>query len=217
MSKIFIVGVTGGVGSRLAPKLLKSGHEVTGLYRNEEQEKFLKDLGVNPFFADLMDTTTEDLIEATKGHDIIVFSAGAAGSGTNRTTVIDYETPVKLLKAAKVNNISRFYIVSAFMDSIRDKPRNKSFEHYIKMKRDADNEVVASNLDWVILRPGTLVTSESNGLVNLQRAIPYGKVSRGNVASVLAALINEPSIKNEIFELVDGNSTISEAIKAVKR
>ncbi len=164
-----------------------------------------------------MDMSVDDFIEITKDHDVIVFSAGAAGSGLDRTTAIDYETPVKLLKAAKANGISRFYLISAFMDSIRDKPRNDNFEHYMKMKRQADNAVVASKLDWVILRPGTLVSEEGSGLVNLERAISYGNVARGNVASVLAALINEPSIKKEIFELVDGDIPVNEAIKAIKR
>jgi uncharacterized protein YbjT (DUF2867 family) len=217
MSKIFIVGVTGGVGSRLAPKLLKSGHSVSGLYRDKKKESSSKELGIKPLFGDLMDMSVDDFIEITKDHDVIVFSAGAAGSGLDRTTAIDYETPVKLLKAAKANGISRFYLISAFMDSIRDKPRNDNFEHYMKMKRQADNAVVASKLDWVILRPGTLVSEEGSGLVNLERAISYGNVARGNVASVLAALINEPSIKKEIFELVDGDIPVNEAIKAIKR
>ena len=31
MSKIFIIGATGGVGSRLGPLLVEAGHDVTGL------------------------------------------------------------------------------------------------------------------------------------------------------------------------------------------
>ena len=37
MSKIFIIGATGGVGSRLGPMLVRAGHTVTALHRNREQ------------------------------------------------------------------------------------------------------------------------------------------------------------------------------------
>ena len=33
MSKVFIIGATGGVGSRLGPMLVEAGHDVTGLHR----------------------------------------------------------------------------------------------------------------------------------------------------------------------------------------
>ena len=60
------------------------------------------------------------------------------------------------------------------MDAGRDQPRKEGFEHYMKMKRQADNALVASELDWVILRPGTLVSEDGNGLVNAGLAISYG-------------------------------------------
>ncbi|MFB4204701.1 SDR family oxidoreductase [Arhodomonas sp. KWT2] len=216
MSNVFIVGVTGGIGSRLAPKLIEAGHGVSGLHRRPEQDAALREVGVTPYPGDLMEVTTEDLVEATKGHDAIVFSAGAAGSGADRTTAIDYGTPVKLIEAARFNGISRLYLVSAFMDAGRDRPRKEGFEHYMKMKRQADNAVVASGLDWVIVRPGTLVTEDGSGLVNLERAIPYGNVARGNVAGVLAALIDRPSTRNEILEVTDGETPIDQAVEAIR-
>ncbi|MDW6002556.1 SDR family oxidoreductase [Vibrio mangrovi] len=217
MARIFIVGVTGGVGSRLAPKLIAAGHQVSGLYRQPNQKAALQDAGITPYLADLMNTTTQDLIDVTQGHDIIIFSAGAAGSGLDRTTTIDYETPVKLIEAAQANGISRMYMVSAFMDSLRGSPHKEAFEHYMKMKRQADNALVASSLDWVIVRPGTLVTDDGDGLVHLDRAIPYGTVARGNVAGVLAKLIDTPSITKEIFELCDGSTPIDQAVEALIR
>ncbi|KAF0093220.1 MAG: hypothetical protein E1N59_3066 [Puniceicoccaceae bacterium 5H] len=212
-----MVGVTGGVGSRLAPKLIEAGHAVSGLYRQPEQEAGLRQAGITPVFGDLMELSTDDLTAATQGHDIIVFSAGAAGSGLERTTAIDYETPVKLIAAARANGISRLYLVSAFMDAGRDRPRRDGFEHYMNMKRQADNAVVASGLDWVIVRPGVLVSEAGEGRVHLDRAIPYGQVARGNVAGVLAKLIETPTLKQEILELTDGDTPIDQAVAALHR
>ena len=67
------------------------------------------------------------------------------------------------------------------------------------------------------MRPGTLVSEEGNGLVNANFAVPYGDVSRGNVAKMLAKLIDTPSIKRKIIELTDGNTPIDEAVNFINR
>ncbi len=217
MSHVFIIGSTGGVGSRLVPKLVTAGHEVTGLHRKPEQAEQLQAAGAKGVLADIIDITTEQLAEATKGCDVLVFSAGAAGSGPERTTAIDGGGVIKMMDAAKANGITRLYVVSAFPDARRDAERKEGFEHYIKTKRMADNALAATDFDWVILRPGTLVTEEGNGQVAAGLALPYGNVARGNVAAVLAELIDTPQIRREIIELTDGDVPVKEAIQKLVR
>lgn len=217
MSHVFIIGSTGGVGSRLVPKLVTAGHEVTGLHRKPEQAEQLQAAGAKGVLADIIDMTTEQLAEATKGCDVLVFSAGAAGSGPERTTAIDGGGVIKMMDAAKANGIKRLYVVSAFPDARRDAERKEGFEHYIKTKRMADNALAATDFDWVILRPGTLVTEEGNGQVAAGLALPYGNVARGNVAAVLAELIDTPQIRREIIELTDGDVPVKEAIQKLVR
>lgn len=217
MSHVFIIGSTGGVGSRLVPKLVAAGHEVTGLHRKPEQAEQLQAAGAKGVLADIIDMTTEQLAEATKGCDVLVFSAGAAGSGPERTTAIDGGGVIKMMDAAKANGIKRLYVVSAFPDARRDAERKEGFEHYIKTKRMADNALAATDFDWVILRPGTLVTEEGNGQVAAGLALPYGNVARGNVAAVLAELIDTPQIRREIIELTDGDVPVKEAIQKLVR
>lgn len=217
MSNIFIIGATGGVGSRLSSMLIAAGHKVTGLHRKPEQANRLREAGIQPCYGDIVEMTSDDLTNASQGHDVIVFSAGAAGSGLDRTSAIDGQGPIKAIEAAKANGISRLYLVSVFMDALRDQPRKEGFEHYMKTKRQADNALAVSGLEWVILRPGTLVSEDGNGLVNANRAIPYGKVARGNVAAMLAALIDTPEIHREIIELTDGNTPVRDAVISLVR
>jgi uncharacterized protein YbjT (DUF2867 family) len=217
MSKIFIIGATGGVGSRLGPLLVEAGHDVTGLHRKPEQAESLENAGVAPRCGDIMTMTADDFADFTSDCDVVVFSAGAAGSGLERTTAIDGEGVIKTIHAARANGIARVYLVSAFMDAGRDQPRSDGFEHYMKVKRQADNALVASGLDWIILRPGTLVSEEGNGLVNAGLAIPYGFVARGNVAKMLAALIDTPTIRREIIELTDGDIPVQDAAMLLQR
>jgi len=215
--KVFLVGATGGIGHRLIPMLRDNGHQVVGLHRKPEQADAITEAGATPVLGDIIEMTADDLAEAAQGCDVIVFSAGAAGSGLDRTTAIDGDGPAKAMAAARTLGISRFYLVSAFPEARRDKERNPRFEHYMAEKKRADAALAASDLEWVILRPGTLLHEDGNGLVSLGLALPYGNVARGNVARVLAGLIDPPEIRREIIELTDGEIPIAEAIRSLRR
>ena len=117
----------------------------------------------------------------------------------------------------KQEGISRLYLVSAFPEAGRGKDPNPRFEHYMTEKKRADADVAASDADWVILRPGTLLHEDQDGRVNAGFAIPYGTVKRGNVAQFLAKLIETPEIRREIIELTDGGTEISDAVNRIVR
>ena len=127
MSNIFLIGATGGVGSRLSPKLVEAGHTVKGLHRKPEQADDLRKLGVEPILGNIIDMTADDLAGAMKGCETAVFSAGAAGSGRDKTTAIDGEGPEKLIKAARATGINRIYLVSVIMDAGRDRDTSDGF------------------------------------------------------------------------------------------
>ena len=86
--------------------LVEAGHKVTALHRKPEQTGPLADAGMTPCLGDLMNMTADDLINFTKENDVIVFSAGAAGSGLERTSAIDGEGLIKTIHAAKVSSIT---------------------------------------------------------------------------------------------------------------
>src|SRR5690606_1584092 len=107
------IGATGGVGHRLLPLLHAKGHEVVGLHRKPEQSAQIAKAGGIPVQGDIIDMVVDDLVAAGTGCDVIVFSAGAAGSGLDRTTAIDGDGPIKMIEVANRLGISRFYLVSA--------------------------------------------------------------------------------------------------------
>ncbi|MDY6927274.1 MAG: SDR family oxidoreductase [Pseudomonadota bacterium] len=213
MSRVFFIGATGGVGHRLLPQLIAQGHEVTALHRKPEQADCLKQQGAKPVEGDMMSLTRDDYKALLQDQEIIVFSAGAAGSGKERTSKIDGETPALLAELAEEMGIQRFYLVSAFSEAGRTKGLGEGFEHYMQVKKAADAHLVKSSLDWVILRPGTLLDEDADDKVSLDYALTYGSVKRGNVANTLAALIAKPTIRQQIIELTDGDEPLNEAMK----
>ena len=210
VATVFIIGTTGEGGRRLGPLLVDAGHSVRGLHRKPTQAEGLSACGVTPVAGDIIEMSAQDLAEAADDADVVVFTAGAAGSGLDRTTAIDGDGPGKAKEAARMRGISRFYLVSAFSEAHRQAERVPGFEHDMVEKKRADVAVAASDLDWVILRPGTLTDSDGEGTATMGPAIMYGTVARGT----LRALIEEPSVCREIVELTDGEAPIEAAVAA---
>ncbi|MFD1384598.1 NAD(P)H-binding protein [Rhodanobacter aciditrophus] len=217
MSKVFVIGATGGIGKRLCPMLVAAGHDVTGLSRDPKHAGWYQRNQVSSVAGDMMDMDVATLTELTKGADVVVFSAGAAGSGRDRTAMIDGQGPKTLIEAMKNNGIKRVYLVSAFPEAGRTKGLGEGFEFYMETKKEADAALVETDLDWVILRPGTLIDEEGDGAISLAKALPYGSVKRGNVAKVLATMIDTPAIKQEIVELTDGSDAVDLAVAKLVR
>lgn len=215
--QVFIIGATGGVGSRLRKRLVKAGHQVTGIWRREGQEDELVADGVKPVNIDLMNTSSEKLAEAMQGCDAVVFSAGAAGAGIEATDGIDGRGCKFAAEAARLAGIKRFLLVSAFPEAGRAKKISPTFEHYMQVKKQADVMLASTALDWVILRPGTLVNDSGSGKVRLGLAIPYGSVPREDVAAVLHSLIEKPEVNRVILELTTGEQPAEEAVSDMAR
>lgn len=88
----------------------------------------------------------------------------------------------------------------------------ESFEHYMFVKRQADVHLASTDLDWIILRPGTLLDTDATGAIRLGMAIPYGEVSRDDVASTIVELIEEPQLRRVILELTSGSTPVQQAV-----
>ncbi|WP_110686791.1 NAD(P)H-binding protein [Salinicola aestuarinus] len=215
--KTLLIGATGGIGSRLLPMLTAKGHDVVGLHRRKSQAEAIEKAGGQAVLGDLIEMSVAELAEAASGCDAIIFSAGAAGSGAERTTAIDGEGPIKAVAAARAVGVARLYLVSAFPEAGRGGEPKAGFEHYMTEKKRADVAVASSDLDWVILRPGKLLDTAGEGRIALGSALPYGAVARDSVARVLASLLQRPAICREIMELTDGEVAVEEAVSRIAR
>jgi uncharacterized protein YbjT (DUF2867 family) len=212
MAKVFIVGAAGKVARRLVSQLAERGHQPLALHRKPEQAEELAARGAKPVAGDLTKLSAVELASFMKGSDAIVFTAGAGGAGMEITNAIDGRGLELTVEAAQIAGVPRFLLVSVFPDALRDQERKEGFENYILVKKLADAHLVASGLDFVILRPGTLSDEPGTGKVRADLAIPYGVVPRDDVAAVLAELIDQPRVSRVIIELTEGDMPIDEAV-----
>lgn len=210
--QVFIIGAAGGVGTPLTKILTERGDRVTGMHRKPEQAEKIAAAGGTPVEGDLITDSIAELGTKVFGHEVVVFSAGAHGTGVDQTTLIDGEGLEKAAAAAYEAGVQRFVLVSAFPEAGRGTETAESFEHYMRVKKAADVHLAGTELDWVIVRPGTLRDEPGDGLVTAGPAIPYGDVRRENVAAFIAELVHRPDVTRVIVELTDGDTPAAEAV-----
>lgn len=213
--KAFIIGIAGQIGMRLARRLAAQGDSVDGLYRRAEQGEALRQAGVVATHGDLVAMGEAELTTAVRGSDVLVFAAGAGGEGgPQMTQAIDGDGLVKAIAAARQAGIKRFLLVSAFPEASRSKSPSDGFEHYMRVKKQADMALAESELDWVILRPARLTDDPGSGTIHLGAALLHTKVTRDDVAATLAALVHAPGVRRRILELTEGVTPVADAVEA---
>ncbi len=210
--KIFQIGAAGGIGRRLALQLFERGDEVTGMHRAAAQADTIRAAHGFPVTGDLISDTVEELSAKIRGHDAVVFSAGAHGTGTDKTTLIDGQGLEKAADAAALAGVHRLVLVSVFPDASREQQPNENFEHYMRVKKSADRYLTSSELDWLVVRPSVLIDAPGDGRVEAGFALEYGSVHRDNVAAFIAAALHEPSLTHTIVELNDGHEPAADAV-----
>lgn len=210
--KVFQIGAGGNVGRRLTQLLASRGDTVSGMHRAPDQADAIREAGATPVSGDLIDTSVDELANLMDGHDAVVFSAGAHGTGRDKTTLIDGKGLEKAAAAARQAGARRFILVSAFPESERGGKLGDDFEHYMRVKKTADVYLNRSDLDWVIVRPGLLRDETGSGLVTAGSAVEYGSVSRDNVAAFIAATLHEPALSRQIVELTDGDQPVDQVV-----
>ena len=181
--KVFIIGITGGTGSRIAERLLRDGHAVGGLVRSRAQADALVQKGMVTVVGDIATIAEADLTAAMRGSDVVVFSAGAGGGGDEATRAVDGKGPGKAASAAQRAGISRIYLVSVFPEAWREKRLGHDFDYYIREKKNAEVDLVGREIDWVILRPSALLDDPGTGRVSLGFAEIHEEITRDDVAA----------------------------------
>lgn len=211
---VFIIGLTGGVGSRLARTLVAAGDHVEGLYRRPEQAEALAAEGLHATLGDLTRLDGPGLAALLDDMDVLVFAAGAGGvGGAGATSAIDGDGLTTAIEAARLAGVRRFVLVSVFPEAWRGRGMPEDFEHYIDVKKAADVELAATDLDWVILRPAALHDDPGTGRISLAPALVHTQVSRDDVAATLVELVHTPQIRRQILELAEGSTPIPDAVR----
>ncbi|MET3901669.1 NAD(P)-binding oxidoreductase [Paenarthrobacter sp. 4246] len=215
MSRIAIIGGHGKVALHLSRILSGEGHDVTSFIRNADHVADVTETGASAEVLDVEHSTTAELARALKGHDAVVWSAGAGGGNPARTYAVDRDAAIRSMDAAAEAGVKRYVMVS-YIGAAKDHgvPQDHPFFAYAEAKAAADDYLRATDLDWTVLGPGTLTDEPATGLIETDPANPGNgtETSRANVALVAAAVLELPGTIRRTIMFKDGTDDVVDAL-----
>jgi uncharacterized protein YbjT (DUF2867 family) len=211
--EVLVAGGHGQVARHLLRMLARGGHRGRGLIRNPDHAADLESLGAEPVLCDL---EADDPRPHLGAAEAIVFAAGAGpGSGPERKRTVDYGGAVKLIEAASELGVARYVMVSA-MGTADVEHAGEAMRPYLQAKLDADEALMASGLDWTIVRPGRLTDTPGTGRIDAARALGRrGEITREDTAHTLLETLQAPNTVRVAFDVLEGDTPVREAVAAL--
>ncbi|WP_018600406.1 NAD(P)H-binding protein [Mycobacterium sp. 155] len=218
--RVVIAGGHGKIALLLERLLAERGDSVTGLIRNPAQTADLEAAGARAVVLDLERASVDDVADAVRGADAVVFAAGAGpGSGAARKQTVDRDAAILLADAAEEAGVTRYVMVSALSadDRSLDDSYDEVFRAYMRAKADADANVRArSGLLTTIVRPGGLTDEAGTGNVRIAESTGRGTIPRADVAAVLLAVLDAPQTAGHTFEVISGETPVAAAVEGCR-
>ncbi|WP_452222663.1 SDR family oxidoreductase [Lacinutrix chionoecetis] len=210
MENILIAGANGTTGKKIVNLLHESQYfNPIAMVRKAEQESYFKANNIETVLADLEEDVSHVFNNQTV--DKVLF---AAGSGGKKVVAVDQEGAKRLIDASTKNNVKKFVMLSSMG---ADNPEEQSdLQAYLKAKHNADEHLKASGLNYSIVRPGALTNDVLTNTIELEEKLnKSGEISRNNVAQTLVRTLNDDIANKATFEIINGNTLISDALNKV--
>jgi uncharacterized protein YbjT (DUF2867 family) len=222
--RILVVGAYGLIGSYVTARLLAEGHEIVAAGRNVRQaaRRWPRARWVR---ADLSRMTSADWKPHLDGVEAVVNCAGALqDSPSDRLKAVHFDGVLQLAEACRASDVRRFVQVSALgVDSAKGA--------FAETKRAADEALMATDLDWVVIRPGLVLAPAAyggsallRGLAALPLAIPavhvgsvVQAVSVGDLAACVAVAVRADAPNRVLATLSAADApTLAQVLTALR-
>lgn len=213
--RVVIAGGHGQIALLLERLLSDRGDSAVGIVRNPEHVGDVERTGAEAVVLDLEEADADRLAEVLHGADAVVFAAGAGpNSGAARKDTVDKGAAVLLADAAERAGVRRYLMVSAMGTDRADPDSEDVFQVYLRAKKAADEDLMARDLRWTVVRPGRLTDEPGTGLVQVG-TLPGGAVPRADVAAVLAEALRTDATVGRAFDLLAGTQEIRAALSGL--
>ena len=207
MENVLVAGANGTTGKKIVYLLKNSKYfKPVAMVRKESQMEQFKKENILTVLGDL----EKDISHTVQNIDKIIF---AAGSGGKKVIEVDQEGAKKMIDAAGDGRVKKFVMLSSMGADHPEKATD--LKEYLKAKHKADEYLKSSNLSYSIVRPGSLTNDEGTGKIQLAQSLgKSGSIAREDVAQTLVVALRDDRAKNKVFEILKGETPISEAMEA---
>jgi uncharacterized protein YbjT (DUF2867 family) len=210
--RIVIAGGHGQIAQQFGRLVAAAGHHPVGMVRNPAHMTELEEAGIEPAIIDLEYTDVAEMTDIVRGADAVVFAAGGGPDGNaQRKETVDKGAAIMLADAAQAAGVRRYVMISAMGTEQADPESDDVFQVYLRAKQAADDDVRSRDLDWTIIRPGRLTDDVPTGRVAVGRLEP-GSVTRGDVAHVLAEVLETDAAIGKTFDVLNGDDPVNQAV-----
>lgn len=216
MARVVIIGGHGKIAQHLSRILSDRGDDVTALIRNPAHAADVETTGATAVVADVENLGADRIADLIRGHDAVVWSAGAGGGDPNRTYAVDRDAAIRSMDAAAQAGVDRYVMVS-YLGARADHgvPRGNSFFPYAEAKAAADDHLRGTALSWTVLGPSALTIDAPTGRIETGPDLDARTVTREDVARVAASVLLRPATAGRFIGFNNGDTPIDEALDAL--
>jgi len=201
LTRVLIVGATGGTGRQLLAQALKRGYVVTALVRTPGKLS-IEDPHLTVVQGDVLDRSTVE--KAVRGQDAVISALGHKRFFV--PTRILSEGTRNILSAMETHGVRRFVCETSL--GIGDSVGRMGLYYtlfvtpvilplYFWDKTRQERLIAASNLEWVIVRPAVLTNAKMRGTHRCGRRIGSylwtARIARGDVANFMLKQLTDNS------------------------
>lgn len=202
--RVLVSGATGTAGRAAAIALIEAGHHVTCLVRPESTDTVAP--GARLHFADITNAASlRDYGFAGEAYDVVVSCIASRTGAPADAWAIDHDANVLLLEQAKAAGVRHMILLSAICVQ---KPLLE-FQH---AKLAFEKKMIASGLNWSIVRPTAFFKSLSGQIARIQAGKPYlmfgdgaltacKPISDRDLGDFIAGCIDAPQRQNRILPI----------------
>ena len=197
--KILVIGGTHGIGLKVVEEALVAGHAVTVLARNPDKIK-IKDENLRVTKGDVLDPAAVE--SAVRDQEIVCLSLGVK---TIMPVIVFSEGTKNTIEAMKKNG-ARLLIAITGIGAGDSRGHGGFFYDKLLLPlllkrayadKDLQEELIrASDLDWIIVRPGALTNGPATGkyrAITDLAGVKAGKISRSDVAHFMLEQAKSPT------------------------
>ena len=201
---VLMVGASRGTGLLVARLLDRRGEAVTAFVRPTTDMAGLLQLRVKLFRGDVLDPQSVQGAFASGSFRAVIDTVG----GKRGEPRPDYHGTRNLVDAARAAGVPRFIVVTAIgAGDSRGAVGPKVLEFLgavLEEKTLGENYLMASGLDYTILRPGGMTQDPASGTaIRTEDRRVMGAINRADLAGLVVECLDDPLSIGKVFHTVD--------------